>query len=122
MSQILSSMHQGNGCSAKTLGKSIFQYQTDWLDNGPAGQFGQMESALKVWITLLQSISHYLPHHVAKFVGKLGTTSVTSLPSCFNHRVLVKEVPIPGITVTEKKYMLQLFLERSQSSIIILLD
>ena len=31
-------------------------------------------------------------------------------------------MPIPGITVTEKKYILQLFLERSQSSIIILLQ
>ena len=49
-------------------------------------------------------------------------STVTSLPSCFNHWALVKEVPIPGITVTEKKYFLQLFLEHSQSSIIILLS
>ena len=41
-------MHQGNGCSAKTLGKSVFHYQTDWSDNGPAGQFCQMESTLRL--------------------------------------------------------------------------
>ena len=46
ISQILSSMHQGNGYSAKTLGKSVFHYQTDWSGNGPASQFWQMESAL----------------------------------------------------------------------------
>ena len=45
ISQILRSMHQGNGCLAKTLGKSVFHYQTDWSGNGPAGQFWQMESA-----------------------------------------------------------------------------
>ena len=32
-------MHRGDGFSAKTFGKSLFQYQTDWSDNGLAGQF-----------------------------------------------------------------------------------
>ena len=41
----------GNGCSAKTLGKSVLHYQTDWSGNGPAGQFWQMESALRFTFT-----------------------------------------------------------------------
>ena len=36
-------------------------------------------------------------------------STVTSLPSCFNHWALVKEVPIPGITVTEKKILSSTF-------------
>ena len=32
----------------KTLWKSLFQFQTDWSDNGLAGQFWQMESTLSV--------------------------------------------------------------------------
>ena len=39
-------MHERDGFSAKTLGKSLFQFQTDWSGNGPAGQFRQIESAL----------------------------------------------------------------------------
>ena len=38
-------MHEGDGFSAKTLGKSLFHFQTDWSGKGPAGQFWQMESA-----------------------------------------------------------------------------
>ena len=34
-----SSMHERDGFSAKTLGKSLFHFQTDWSGNGPAGQF-----------------------------------------------------------------------------------
>ena len=30
ISQILNSMHEGDGPSAKTLGKSLFHFQTDW--------------------------------------------------------------------------------------------
>ena len=33
--------------SAKTLRKSRFHFQTDWSGSGPAGQFWQMESALR---------------------------------------------------------------------------
>ena len=38
-------MHERDGFSAKTLGKSLFHFQTDWSGKGPAGQFWQMESA-----------------------------------------------------------------------------
>ena len=38
-------MHKRDGFSAKTLGKSLFHFQTDWSGKGPAGQFWQMESA-----------------------------------------------------------------------------
>ena len=38
-------MHEGDGFSAKTLGQSLFYFQTDWSGKGPAGQFWQMESA-----------------------------------------------------------------------------
>ena len=39
-------MHEGDNFCAKTLGKSLFHFQTDWSDLGPAGQFRQMESSL----------------------------------------------------------------------------
>ena len=45
--QILNRMHEGDNFSAKTRGKSLFHFQTDWSDKGPAGQFWQMESALR---------------------------------------------------------------------------
>ena len=32
-------MHEGDNFSAKTLGKSLFHFQTDRSDLGPAGQF-----------------------------------------------------------------------------------
>ena len=36
MSQILNSMHEGDGFfSEKTLGKSLVHFQTDWLGKGP---------------------------------------------------------------------------------------
>ena len=54
ISQILSSMHQGTGYSAKTLGKSVFHYQTDWSGNGLASQFWQMESALSLLVNQLK--------------------------------------------------------------------
>ena len=38
-------MHEGDGFTAKTLGKSLLHFQTDWSGKGPAGQFWQMESA-----------------------------------------------------------------------------
>ena len=38
-------MHERDGFSAKTLGKSLFHFQTDWSGKGPAGQFWQIESA-----------------------------------------------------------------------------
>ena len=47
-------MHQGNGCSAKTLGKSVFHYQTDWSSNGPAGQFWQIENVLSLQGDMLE--------------------------------------------------------------------
>ena len=39
VSQFLKSMHERDGFSAKTLGKSLFHFQTDWSGKGPAGQF-----------------------------------------------------------------------------------
>ena len=45
ISQILNSMLEGDRFLAKTLGKSLFDFQTDWSGNGPAGQFWQRESA-----------------------------------------------------------------------------
>ena len=39
-------MHEADKFLAKTLGKSLFHFQTDWSDKGPAGQFWQMESFL----------------------------------------------------------------------------
>ena len=33
------SVQGGDGCSAKTLGKSRFHCQNNWSGNGPAGQF-----------------------------------------------------------------------------------
>ena len=51
MSQILNSMQEGDGFLAKTPGKSLFYFQTDWLSNGLAGQFWQMERALR-WTPL----------------------------------------------------------------------
>ena len=35
--QILNSMHEGDGFSAKTLGKSLFNLQNDWSGHGLAG-------------------------------------------------------------------------------------
>ena len=32
-------MHEGDGFSAKTLGKSLFNLQNDWSGQGLAGQF-----------------------------------------------------------------------------------
>ena len=40
------SVREGDGFSAKTLGKSRFHCQTKWSGNGPVDQFWQMESAL----------------------------------------------------------------------------
>ena len=39
-------MPQGDGFSAKTLGKSLVHFQTDWSGNGPAGQFWQWKAHL----------------------------------------------------------------------------
>ena len=38
-------MHEGERFSAKTLGTSVFHFQSDWSGYETAGQFGQMESA-----------------------------------------------------------------------------
>ena len=32
-------MQEGESLLAKTLGKSLFHFQTDWSGYGPAGQF-----------------------------------------------------------------------------------
>ena len=40
-------MHEGDGFLAKPLGKSRFHFQTDWSSHVPAGQFCQMECALR---------------------------------------------------------------------------
>ena len=37
-------MPQGDGFSAKTLGKSLFDCQNDWSGNGLAGQFLLLET------------------------------------------------------------------------------
>ena len=37
-------MPQGDGFSAKTLGKSLFHCQNDWSSNGLAGQFLLLET------------------------------------------------------------------------------
>ena len=44
ISQILNSMHERESLSAKTLGKSLFHFQTDWSGNGLAGQSGQIKN------------------------------------------------------------------------------
>ena len=49
ISQIPKRMHQGDGSSAKTLGKSLFHFQTDWSGNGRGGQFWQVKSALTIF-------------------------------------------------------------------------
>ena len=48
ISQILNSMHKGDGFSVKTLGKRLFHFQNDWSDHGPAGQFWFLESPVRV--------------------------------------------------------------------------
>ena len=35
--QILNCMHEGDGFSAKTLGKSLFHFKTDWFGHRSAG-------------------------------------------------------------------------------------
>ena len=57
-------MQEGDGFSAKPLGKSLFHGQNDWSCHGPAGQFCLLESAL-CWLTLSKSDQHqFSPHNV----------------------------------------------------------
>ena len=64
-------MHEGDGLSAKTLGKSLFHFQTDWQSNGPADQFCQMESALN-----FRNISAYEFGEPAILASKRAVNSV----------------------------------------------
>ena len=61
-SQILNSIHKGEHfLLAKTLGKSLFHLQTDWLGNDLASQFWQMESPLSY---ILYALNHVrFPSH-----------------------------------------------------------
>ena len=72
-SQILNSVQEGNGFSSKTLWKSRFHCQNDWSGNGTAGQFWQMESALRlrsikmIWIRIRKRRFDECDHSTSKF-------------------------------------------------------
>ena len=62
-------MPQGDGFSAKTLGKSLFDCQNDWSGNGLAGQFWLLENS-----SYYYSSCYLLPSCVLqalRFTGKL---------------------------------------------------
>ena len=63
-------MHEGDGFSAKTLGKSLFHFQNDSSIHDLAGQFWQMESALKLEASGKTSFKN----------EKIWLASVVSLP------------------------------------------
>ena len=64
------SMHEGDGFSAKTLGKSLFHFQNDSSIHDLACQFWQMESALKLEVSGKTSFKN----------EKIWLASVVSLP------------------------------------------
>ena len=67
ISQILNTMPKGDGFSAKTLGRSFFNWQNDCSSHGLAGQFWQMESALVSRNLMLSNLHFTGSQHWAPF-------------------------------------------------------
>ena len=64
--------NQGDGFSAKPLGKRLFHFQNAWSGHGPAGQFWLMESAVKLCL-------HYTVMAFSCRHGKLSVILWTSI-------------------------------------------
>ena len=60
-------MRVEDGFSSKPPVKSLFLCQTDWSGNDPAGQFWQMESALRVVSSFSRVDANYKQQRTFKF-------------------------------------------------------
>ena len=72
VSQILNSMHEGDGFQQKPFWKSRFHMLSYWSSSGPAGQSWQMESALRFWIPIVSGILDslsYIPNSKVQNCG-----------------------------------------------------